>query len=222
MAPKNIELTREEYNLITKNRGFIEPQKMSTQELLNALSRYDSRRKVKSNRRKLLEIGLEKIAKIQNISKNELNQAKKLQRKSIDELKEIARLRRIKNRDKLTKEGLIISLLKSESSNAERNYMKHFDNDTNDNTNDDKIRGKISDIRMILNRLGNMITKHDRKEIKKELYGIEKKENLSEKEKEENYDRLAELVKTLDKKEEYKYHDRDDLDYYGIRGRKFI
>ena len=218
MAPKNIELTREEYNLITKNRGILQPQKMSTQELLNTLSRYDSRRKVKSNRRKLLEVKLEKIAKIQNISKNELNKVQNLQKKSIDELRGVARLRKIKNSDNLTKEGLIISLLKSESSRAECNYIKDF----NDNTNDDKIRGKISDIRMILNRLGNMITKHDRKEIKKELYEIEKKENLSEKEKEENYDRLAELVKTLDKKEEYKYHDRDDLDYYGIRGRKFI
>ena len=133
-----MEFTRKEYDIIAKNIGIIEPQKMSTQELLNTLSRYDSRRKVKSNRRKLLEIGLEKIAKIQNISKNELNPAKKLQKKSIDELKEIARLRRIKNRDKLTKEGLIISLLKSESSNAERNYMKHFNN-TDDDTYDGKI-----------------------------------------------------------------------------------
>ena len=38
-----------------------------------------------------------------NCSQNEVNQAEKLQRKSIDELKEISRLRRIKNRDKLTK-----------------------------------------------------------------------------------------------------------------------
>ena len=162
------------------------------------------------------------ITKIQNISEKELNQAKKLQRKSIDELQEIARLRRTKNRDKLTKEDQIISLLKSESSALENNFMKHFNNNTNDDTYDDKIRGKISDIRMILSRLGNIVTKNDRKEIKKELYEIEKKENLSEKEKEENYDRLAELVKTLDKKEEYKYHDHDDLDCYGIRDRKFI
>ena len=62
---------------------------------------------VKSSRRKLLKIKIEKIAKIQNISKNELNQAEKLQNKSIDELKAIARLRRIKNSDKLTKEDLI-------------------------------------------------------------------------------------------------------------------
>ena len=49
-------------------------------------------------------MGLEKITKIQNISKNELRKAKKLQNKSIDELKEIAGLRRIKNYDNLTKE----------------------------------------------------------------------------------------------------------------------
>ena len=84
MAPKNIELTREEYNLIVKNRGIQEPQNMSTEELLNTLSRYDSRRKVKNNHKKLSEIKLEKIAKIQNISKNELNKAEKLQKKSID------------------------------------------------------------------------------------------------------------------------------------------
>ena len=83
---------------------------------------------------------------------NEASSVEKLQRKSIDELKEIARLRRIKNRDKLTKEGLIISLLKSEGSNAECNYMKHFTNNTNNDTYDGKIRDKISDIRMILSR----------------------------------------------------------------------
>ena len=41
-----------------------------------------------------------------------------LKRKSINELKEIARLRRIKNRGKLEKEGLITSILKSEIGNA--------------------------------------------------------------------------------------------------------
>ena len=52
-------------------------------------------------------------------------------------------MRQIKNRDKLTKAGLIISLLQSESSDAERNYMKHFNNNTNDDndTSDGKIRG---------------------------------------------------------------------------------
>ena len=101
------------------------------------------------------------------------------------------------------KEGLIISILKSEGSNAERNYMKHFNintnvnnnnntsvnntnvndnnnnnnnnNDVNNNTNDDddtydgQIRDKISDIRAILSRLGNIVTKNDRDKIKKRV-----------------------------------------------------
>ena len=110
-------------------------------------------------------------------------------------------MRRIKNREKLTKEDLIITLLKSESSTAEHNFKKFFNNNnTDDDTYDDKIRGKISDIRMILSRLGNIVTNKDRKKITKELYEIEKKENLSDKEKEKSYDDLVELVNKLNKK----------------------
>ena len=49
--------------------------------------------------------------------------------------------------------------------------MKHFnnntndDNNTNDNTYDGKIRDKISNIRMILSRLGNMAANDDRTKI---------------------------------------------------------
>ena len=121
------------------------------------------------------------------------------------------------------KEDLIISLLKSESSTLENNFMKHFNNNSNDDTYDDKI-AKISDIRIILSRLGNIITNKDRNKITKELYEREKKKNLLYKKKEETYDHLVELVSTLIKKEEYKHHECDDLDYYGIRDieRKFI
>ena len=140
----------------------------------------------------------------------------------MDEFCEIARLRRIKNSDNLTKEDLIISLLKSESNPVERNYMKYFNNSTNDDTYDDKIKGKINDIRIILSRLGNIVTKYDRKKVKKDLYEIEKKQNLSDNEKEEIYDHLVKLVNTLNKKEKYQYNDRDDLNYYGRKDRKFI
>ena len=151
-------------------------------------------------------------------------------------------MRTIKNRGKLKKEGLIISILKSEGGSAERNYMKHFNintnvnnnntnvsnnindvnnntndvnnntnvsnntNDVNNNTNDDddtydgKIRDKISDIRAILSRLGNIVTKNDRDKIKKELYEIENKKNLSDEEKEKIHDNLVELVNKLNKK----------------------
>ena len=57
MTSKIVMLTRKEYDLIAKNRGIKEPQNMSTEELLNTLSR----RKLKSNRRKLFKMILEKI-----------------------------------------------------------------------------------------------------------------------------------------------------------------
>ena len=90
--------------------------------------------------------------------------------------------------------------------------MKYFNNSPSDDdddgddddTYDDKIKDKINDIRMILSRLGNIVTINDRKEIKKELYEIEKKQNLSDNEKEKIYDHLIELVNTLDKKEHKK------------------
>ena len=92
---------------------------------------------------------------------------------------------RIKNSDKLTKEDLIIALLKSESSALEDNFMRHFNNNNNNNKNtddndtyDDKIRGKISDIRMILSRLGNIVDINDRNKIKKELYEIDKRKTF--------------------------------------------
>ena len=59
------------------------------------------------------------------------------------------------------------------------------------------------------------MTNRYRKKIKKELHETEKKENLSDNE--EIYDYLVKVVKTLHKKEKYKYHDRDNLDYYGIK-----
>ena len=128
-------------------------------------------------------------------------------------------MRRSKNRGKLKKESLIHSILKSESSNAESNCMKHFNtyvhnNNVDNSANDDD--GKIRDLRAMLSRLGDIVTKDDRVKIKKDLYEIEK-ENLSDKEKEKIDDNLLELVNKLNKKEKYRYHDRDDLDYHGIR-----
>ena len=79
-----VEFTEKECDIIAKNRGIIEPQKMTTQELIDTLNRYDDSRKVMTIRGKLMKIGLGKTAKIQNISKNELNQTEKLQKKLID------------------------------------------------------------------------------------------------------------------------------------------
>ena len=52
----------------------------------------------------------------------------------------------------------------------ERNCMKYFNNSTSDDTYDDEIKSKINDIRLILSRLGYIVS--HRKNFKKELYEI--------------------------------------------------
>ena len=113
-------------------------------------------------------------------------------------------MKRIKSYEKISKKGLIIALLKSKRSLVEL-FNNNFDND--------RIRG----IKKILNELRDRLTKEYRKEIKKQLYEIENKKNLSKLEKEEINEYLTDLERILNKKEKYHYHDRDDPDYYGIR-----
>ena len=134
---------------------------------------------------------------------------------SRDELDQIAKIRRIGNYEEMSKEELIISLLKSKQSIA-----KLFNNNLDDD--------KISDIRRtlnrlrdkrILNRLRDILAKRYRKEIKKKFHETENKKNLSEAEKEENHEYLTKLVRNLNRKEKYNLYDRDDFDYYGIRDR---
>ena len=150
-------------------------------------------------RKRLFEKGLKKIAKMQNLSQNELNQIAEMRDQSRDELERIAKIRRIKNYEEMTKEELIISLLKSKQSIAEL----FNNNNLHDN--------KISDIRRILSRLRDILPKKDRKEIKDKLYEIEHQENLSE----ENDEYLGKLVRFLNDKEKHGLYDRDDLDYNG-------
>ena len=163
---------------------------------------------------KIKKIRPKKYVKKQNISENDLRKATKLQDKSLDDLKKIVKLRRIKIYDNLSKEDLDYTLLGSEKNFLEDNYIKYTSNNVND---DDEIRAKINKIRIVLARLGNIITRKDRDKIRKELYDIEKKKRLTKAQKESLYKYLIELANTLDKKEEYKYSDHDDLDYFGIR-----
>ena len=100
---------------------------------------------------------------MQNLSENELNQIAEMLDQSRDELERIAKIRRIKSYEEMSKEELIISILKSKQSIAEL-----FDNNLDDD--------KISDIKRIFNRLRDILPKKYRKEIKKKASQYRKKE----------------------------------------------
>ena len=121
---------------------------------------------------------------MQNISQNAFNQIAEMRGQSRDELPRIVKIRQIKNYEEMTKEELIISLLKSKQSIAEL----FNNNNLNDN--------KISDIRRILNRLRDILP---RKEIKEKLCEIKHQENLSK----ENDEYLRILVRILNDKEKH-------------------
>ena len=102
----------------------------------------------------LLEKGLKQIAKMQNLSQNELNQITKMHNQSRDELERIAKNQKLQ-------QNVERRVNKSQHSIAELFY-NNLDN------------GKINDIKRIRNRLGDILPKEYRKEIKKKLYEIKK------------------------------------------------
>ena len=95
---------------------------------------------------------------MQNLSQNEFNQIAEMCSQSRDELEQIARIRRIKNYEGMTKEELIVSLLKSKQSIAEI-----FNNNNNNNN---LYHDKISDIRRILSRLRDILPKKIERKLK--------------------------------------------------------
>ena len=64
-------------------------------------------------------MGLNRIGKMQNVSQNKLKQITEMSDLSQNEQEQIAKMRRIKDYKNMSKEELLITLLKSEKSRAE-------------------------------------------------------------------------------------------------------
>ena len=72
----------------------------------------------------LSQNGLKKIARMENLSQNELKQIIKMQDLSQNEFEQIAKTRRIKDYKNMSREDLLIALLKSKQSHAELRESK--------------------------------------------------------------------------------------------------
>ena len=105
-----INLTKYKVKLIAGNRGIKNYQNMSRKKLLRTLNKSDH------NFKNISPNGLERIAKMQNLSQNELQQIKIMTGLPKNELEQIAEMRRIKNYNNMSREGLLIALLKSKQS----------------------------------------------------------------------------------------------------------
>ena len=149
-----INLTTHKLRLIAEKRNIKDYKKMSREELLRT---FEELQRLIEN---LSQNGYERIAKIQNLSQNEIKQIIKMQNLSRNELEQIAKKRSIKKYKNMSKEGLLISLLKSEPSIDE---LRKSNNNA-----------EIKEIKEKFNVLRNNFSKEKIKEIRKNFHRKEK------------------------------------------------
>ena len=186
-------LTTHELRLIAGKRSIKNYQNMSREKLLSTL---DESERIFKN---LSQNGLERIAKMQNLSQNELKQIIKMQNLSQNEPEQIVKMRRIKNYKNMSRENLLIALLKSKQSHAELRRGK--DSNT-----------EIEETKKMFNELRSNLSKEEIKKIRRKfrfrecidkyLKELEKKDSLTEEEKrdEKRYTRKLKKVEKFLKK----------------------
>ena len=119
---------------------------------------------------------------MQNLSQNEHEQITKMQNLSQNKLKQVAKTRLIQNYKGMSREDLLIALLKSNQSHAE--LRRSEDNNA-----------EIKEIKRIFNKLRNNFSKEEinkirrkfrfRESIDEYLKELEQKDSLTEQEKQE-------------------------------------
>ena len=213
-----VQRTEYELRLIARNRGIKNYQNMSREKLLSTL---DKSERITKN---LLENGLEKIVRMQNLSLSDFEQIKRMNNLSLNKLKQIAKTRHIKTNRNTSKEDLLVALLKSNQSHTE--LWRDIDNNV-----------EIEETKKIFNKLRNNFSKkevekirikfHNAKEIDEYLKELEQKDSLTEEEKQEkkHYNKklqeyeefFKKLKENLNRLERHQHSDNEDLEYKGIR-----
>ena len=80
------------------------------------------------------------------------------------------------------------------------------------NTTNNELKEKINLMRILVNKLGDILDNNKRKPIRDELYKLEKRRRFTKIQKEKALIYLKELENALCKKEKYQYNDNYDLD----------
>ena len=135
---------------------------MSTDDLIKAIYAHLHKKKQDIITEILKGLELNNLAERQNISTRDVDEIRRLNNMSHNDLKKIAKLRNIKKYSTLSREDFIYTLLRSEKAPHENNYMKYIQNNANE-----KIKDKINIIRTELVKLSNIITGKDLQDIAK-------------------------------------------------------
>ena len=134
---------------------------------------------------------------------------------TLNELKQIAKMRRIKGYKNMSEKRLLNALDESESA-------KSFDNEGLIETRKDFDNERLNKIRKYFNKLRQRFSKPEIKEIRKNLHEIERKMNLSESKTKKIQNNLSELEKILSRFRKYGTLDYEDVEYRGIRDLEYL
>ena len=149
----------------------------------------------------------------------DLDKAIELYGLSIDDLKDIAKRRLIKNYVNITKDQLYYALMRSEKSPQEDNYLKYLKNVVYDDLNE-----QISHIYFLLTKLDNKVSNVKRQNIKERLKKSKKKyiESTSNKIQNKIMEEIVKITNDLYdiQKQHTKLH--HDQKYYGLRHLKYL
>ena len=192
-----------EYKLrkTAKRKSIVGYQNKPNKELLRIIY------KLKRITENLYRNGLNKVMQMQNLSLNKLKKIERMNNLSLNELNRIAIARNIKNYKDMSREDLLIALLKSNPSHTE--LLKIDDSNT-----------EIGEIKKLFNNLRNNfsreeIKKHREKSYKKEqVYNYLKKDSLTTREKRvlKNIERyFKKLKEDLNKIKIYQYNITRDI-----------
>ena len=170
---KDDSLNRKELNITAKNLKIKKCHKLWINLLLNLLRDF-------LIKKELHDLNLNKLSK-RYISINELDRVRKLDELSHKTLKELGELQQVRNYDKLSKEDLIYSLLRSENPNEDK-YITLVTSTFDTSMLDEEIKEEINNIKQTVSRFGNLLTNKERTKITKELHNILKKKIITKKE----------------------------------------
>ena len=177
-------------------------QKRNTEQIINELKR-------------LKRLNRYNPVQKENISHEELEEAKRISNLSTKDFKRLAQLWNIETTG-LKRSDLIYILLRSQKHHKESEYLKYLQADSSN-----EIRSKTNKIRILIIELGMMIDKSHRDIIRKRLEEIDKL-NPSTRQKRKILEELTEIFNDLQFKRKHINSAFDSCSYYGLKDLEYI
>ena len=209
MPAKKTSISRKRVKAISK----INNDRLSNKALLKMINRH-------TINKKLTRI-FERLGKRTIFTNSELDKAIELFGLSIDDLKELAKRRLIKNYADMNKDKLYCVLVKTEMSPLEDSYVKYFKNDFRSDLNQ-----RINHVLLLMTKLelDDKVTNTERLNIYEELKELKEKYvgTRNKKFRMQVVERIVKITKDLYNKQ--KQHTRllRDQAYFGLRDLKYL